>query len=86
MNTKVEDRASRKGDRVMSRVKVCNNQLTLPEEARVKLGVADDGYLDVEVVEGGVLLRSVADAERRQAGEGDAARACSGSSSIARSW
>ncbi len=38
--------------------------ITLPEEARAKLGVSEGDELDVEVVEGGVLLRPVVDREK----------------------
>ena len=42
----------------MARVKVRGTaDITLPEEARRKLGVAEGDDLDVEVVENGVLLR-----------------------------
>lgn len=44
----------------MPRVKVYrDDQITLPLEARHKLDVAEGDYLDVEVVEEGVLLKPV---------------------------
>jgi AbrB family looped-hinge helix DNA binding protein len=52
----------------MSRVKVRRSpEVTLPEEAWAKLGVAEGDELDVEVVEEGVLLRRVAAVEREKA-------------------
>lgn len=46
--------------RTMPRVKVYrDDQITLPPEARQKLDIAEGDYLDVEVVDGGVLLKSV---------------------------
>ena len=42
----------------MHRVKVRRAaQITLPEEARRKLGVTEGDYLEAEVVENGVLLK-----------------------------
>lgn len=40
------------------RVRVHHNQLTLPEEARRKLELAEDDELDMELVEQGVLLKT----------------------------
>lgn len=44
----------------MPRVKVRrDDQINLPPEARQKLNIAEGDYLDVEVVEAGVLLKPV---------------------------
>lgn len=51
----------------MTRVKVHHSQLTLPDEAREKLQLADEDELEVEVVEDGVILRSSRPGERRGA-------------------
>ena len=52
----------------MSRVKVRRSpEITLPEEAWAKLGVAEGDELDVEVVDGGVLLRPVPAVDRERA-------------------
>ena len=52
----------------MSRVKVRRSpEITLPEDAWAKLGVAEGDELDVEVVENGVLLRPVAAVDRERA-------------------
>ena len=40
------------------------DQITLPDEVREALRVAEGDYLDVEVIENGVLLRPVAVADR----------------------
>ena len=65
MSTNIQGKASQKGNRDMSRVKVRQAaEITLPEEARRKLGVSEGDELDVEVVDNGVLLRPVADRER----------------------
>ena len=39
-------------------------EITLPREAAEKLGVVEGGELDVELVEGGVLLKPVTDREK----------------------
>ncbi len=51
----------------MPRVKVRQNQLTLPDELRRALSSADEDELDAELVEDGVLLRPSAEARRRAA-------------------
>ena len=49
----------------MQRVKVRRSaEITLPEEAWRKFGVSEGDYLEVEVVEDGVLLRPAADQEQ----------------------
>ena len=45
----------------MSRVKVEHGTLTLPPKLRRALEVEDDGYLEAEPVEGGVLLKPVSE-------------------------
>lgn len=42
-------------------------QVTLPAAVRQKLKLAQGDYLEAEVVENGVLLRPVSDAERQKA-------------------
>ncbi len=65
MSTKIQPTNDQEGKRAMPRVKVRQAaDITLPEEARKKLGVAAGDELEVEVVEGGVLLRPVADQQK----------------------
>lgn len=45
----------------MSRLKLEGGTLTLPPKLRLALKVEDDGYLEAEPVEGGVLLKPVAE-------------------------
>ncbi len=54
----------------MPRVKIRENQLTLPEELRRALSSASEDELDAELVEDGVLLRPSASARRKAAREG----------------
>ncbi len=70
MSTNIQSTNAQQGKRDMPRVKVRQAaDITLPEEARAKLGVSEGDELDVEVVEGGVLLRPVAEIDRRAAWE-----------------
>jgi AbrB family looped-hinge helix DNA binding protein len=65
MAADMRDKNDRKGDRDMARVKVRRAaEITLPDEARQRLGVSEGDYLDVELVEGGVLLKPLPDRER----------------------
>ncbi len=68
MSTNIQPTNAQQRKRAMPRVKVHRAaDITLPEEARKKLGVSAGDELEVEVVEGGVLLRPVAEADRQQA-------------------
>ena len=49
----------------MPRVKIHHNQLTLPDELRRALHVADDDYFEAELTEEGVLLKPSPEARRR---------------------
>ncbi len=51
----------------MPRVKVHRNQLTLPEDLRRALHLADEDYVDAELVEDGILLKPSRKARRRAA-------------------
>lgn len=53
----------------MPRVKIHENQLTLPDELRQALSSANEDELDAELVEGGVLLRPSSAARRKAARE-----------------
>ncbi len=65
MSTNLQPTNAQQGKRDMPRVKVRQAaDITLPEEARVKLGVAAGDELEVEVVENGVLLRSVTERDK----------------------
>jgi AbrB family looped-hinge helix DNA binding protein len=69
MSTHIKDTDERKRRREMSRVQVRRGaDITwLPEEARQKLRLAEGDYLEVEVVEDGVLLRPSRESRRRAA-------------------
>jgi AbrB family looped-hinge helix DNA binding protein len=42
-------------------------QITLPAEIRKQLEIAEGDYLEIEVVDGGVLLKPTSEAERKKA-------------------
>lgn len=51
----------------MARVDVHHNQLTLPDELREAVHLAEEDYVEAELVEGGILLKPSPDARRRAA-------------------
>ena len=67
MSTKVPTRDDTKGNRAMPRVKIRDNQLTLPEELRRAFHVADEDYFEAAVVEDGIHLTPPREARRRAA-------------------
>ena len=53
--------------RAMPKVAVHHEQLTLPKELSDALHLAEEDYLEAEVVEGGLLLKPSPEAKRRAA-------------------